>query len=117
MDEEFLLLHDAVSRSDLEQVSREIQNGADVNEFSRYVTPLHLAKDLLIVQLLIANGADVFAKACSNMTTLHTVSACETEDSQAIMKLLLDIGLDINAPNIMGITPLLHALEKCSSRE
>jgi ankyrin repeat protein len=64
-----------------------------------------------LVELLIANGADVNLRAENEETALFFVVDLEPEDSDMldILNLLLRSGADIHAKNIHGNTPLHEA--------
>lgn len=114
------LLHNAVHCSDVDRVKKLVQEGTDVNEYCSNLTPIHLAacRNLEIVTFFIANGADLFAKTrgVSKATTLHWGCICRTDDSYAIIKLLLDCGLDCNAKDPYdGCSPLLWAIAGSNS--
>lgn len=98
-------LHEAIQSSDIESVRRAIQNGSDVNELWKGVPPLHTAAanphNLHIVQLLIANGADVLAKIGQNKSYTALYWACSYRgDNYDIVKLLLDSGVDCDARSL-----------------
>ena len=59
----------AVRDGNIEAVKQHLPAGADVNE-NDGDTPLHYAKDKEIIELLIANGADVNAKDEGGKTPL-----------------------------------------------
>lgn len=115
-------LHKAVAASDVELVKREIQKGANVNKLSHGDVPLHIAADrsnLQIFQLLIAHGADVFVKAHGRRTMLHKACYnCKTDNARAIVKLLLESGLDCNARSSDDmVTPFMLAVARSNSLE
>ena len=68
-------------------------------------TPLHWAafkNEVEEVKRLIANGADVNAKAEDGITPLH----CAAEENAAeVAKVLIEFGAAVNAKNNDGYTP------------
>jgi ankyrin repeat protein len=73
--------------------------------------------DKAAVELLIANGADINAKAKdSDWTPLHYVAygllEYKREDKLVVVELLITNGADINAKTFDGCTPLHWAKEK-----
>ena len=88
--------------------------GADVNLPSREtmkVTPLAsaaAAKQTDIARVLIANGANVNARAASGQIPLHEASA---NGNLELVKLLIDSGANVNAKTDDGKTPLDFAIE------
>ena len=102
------LVHDAVISHSLEILSILVKNKFNVNEEMNGRMPLHLAAasgDLQIVRFLIDNGAKQIPDEKENLP-LHY--ACESGNMQ-LVTYLLDQGEDINARNILGLTPLLSA--------
>jgi ankyrin repeat protein len=97
-----------------ETVNTLLAAGADVNAASREsmkVTPLAsaaAAKRIDIARVLIANGANVNAKAANDFSPLHDAAANGNLD---LVKLLLEKGADINAKTNDGKTPLAYAQE------
>ena len=84
--------------------------GMTVEELRAGMTPLHAAarKGLKeVVELLIANGADVNAKDVLGQTPLHFA------DTKEIAELLVAAGADVSAKeDTRGRTPLHHAATK-----
>jgi len=66
-------LHKAAEAGHIEAVKKHLAAGKDVNAKLKYggATPLHLAANKEIAELLIANGADVNAKSKAGCTPLH----------------------------------------------
>lgn len=122
-------------RSNYAMVEFFIQNGVDVNARNdKGETPLHLHRDLKILELLILFGADVNAQnnngktpiqddrkdneiillllkngadpfsriSYANQTLLHIATSGE------LAQFLIDAGLDVNAKDGQGHTPLYY---------
>jgi ankyrin repeat protein len=96
-----------------------LERGADPSVLSRHefvkVTPLHSAvasegaEDLRTVEVLLAHGAPVDARAEGGATPLHSAAS---NGSVAIVQALLAGGADPNAPKDDGKTPLDLARER-----
>lgn len=84
-----------------------------------------LAGDTDTMRLLLRYGADPFITTYEGTSALMaaagvnwTVAQTYTESEQALMeavKLCLELGLDVNAANSMGLTPLLGAANRGSN--
>ena len=103
-------LHEAVVNTDLVQVTRLLQKGADINQLGPrrygYGSALHLAVregHLDIARLLIDWGAEVDVLDTRDFTPLHNAA---WNGNLEMTKLLLDSGADINASTYDGDTPL-----------
>jgi ankyrin repeat protein len=103
-------IHGAANAGDLAKVKAllitnpELVSSKDANK----ETPLHLAVHggfTDIVELLLANGADVNAKDYIGQTPLSQAGIYKT----ALVELLLVHGADANAKDHRGFTPLYHA--------
>jgi len=94
-----------------------IQRGADVNTIDKWGhTPLYFAlvryDDLDIMNILIANGAEVDIKHPGGETVL--MSAAKAGRTEAV-KLLLEAGANVNAKNDRGQTALHRMLDTRNS--
>ena len=124
-------LHVASENCQLEIVKILLQQKADVNVREKYDwTPLHEACDSgcpSVAKLLIKHGADVNARTLdvrplhSWYTPLHlAVSNCKTLESDpsviagktAIVKLLINQGVNVNQIDSSGQTPLYEAARR-----
>jgi len=118
-------IHEAAIKGNIEAVKQHIAAGTDLN--AKYLrdgyqggTPLYYAVNANkeIVELLLANGADVNAKDNTGLTPLHRASAKDdtgltplTEAlTKEIVELLITNGADVNAKAIDPATPLDMAI-------
>jgi ankyrin repeat protein len=97
------------SVTDMRKVRLLLDRGANANaasKFGRSALLLSAMSDRSadIVRLLIAKGADVKASDGFKTTVLH--AAAQGNDTETIRQ-LLDAGLDPNAVNLAGFTPLM----------
>jgi RNA polymerase sigma factor (sigma-70 family) len=86
-----------------------IERGLTINPQSKGQTPLHTAVSVNqkeVVELLLANGADINARDEADLTPLHWGAAA---GHQEIVALLLANSSDINAQDKAGRTPLYWA--------
>ena len=93
-----VLLHEAVSQNQIQEVQRLINEGFDVNEesLSSAGTPLHIASykgHETIAKLLISNDADIDAQNINGFTPLHLATQ---KNYLNIVKLLLTYKASIN---------------------
>jgi len=110
-------IYEAASLGNVQDVKRHLKNGTDVKAKQELggFTALHWAAyggHTDVVELLIANGADVNAKNDSGFTPLHWAA---TWDNKAAAELLISKGADVNAKDIDGKTPLNRAEEQGKS--
>lgn len=103
-------LHEAVVNTDLGEVRRLLQNGADINQLGSrrygYGSALHLAVregQLDIARLLIDWGAEVDVLDTKDFTPLHNAA---WNGNLEMTRLLLEAGADIEASTYDGDTPL-----------
>ena len=108
-------IHKAAMRGNIEAVKQHLDTGTDVNIArageQRGETALHFAttqEHKEIVELLIANSANVNAKNFSDITPLHWVK------SKEIAEILVANGANVNARRwgSKGRTPLDNAMSK-----
>jgi uncharacterized protein len=86
-----------------------------------------LCGDIEVMRLLLAKGADPKIKTADNTTTLMAAAGVgytegfiqyrSKEDSIAAVKLLLELGLDVNAQNDGGLTALHGAAHRAALDE
>ena len=108
-----------LKQENIEAVKQHLAAGLDANaayeyEYGEWI-PLHEAavygpKEM--VELLIANGADVNAKGRVGNTALHLAANQNKED---IFELLIANGADVNAKNKFNETPLDFAVAKTNN--
>jgi ankyrin repeat protein len=82
-------LNVAVGKGDLEFVKKLIEYGANVNEISEDLSPLMIAaryNKVEILQVLLANGANVFAKNEKGFTALKYAQLSNATEAIAILK-------------------------------
>ena len=111
-------IHLAAANGDLADVKNHLQAGAEVNAIDRTrsnqgMTPLMFAAEkghLDVVKYLLANGADVTARARGAKTAL-IFAVNRNKGQQDVITLLLDHGADVNARDRDDGTPLLKAAE------
>jgi ankyrin repeat protein/beta-lactamase regulating signal transducer with metallopeptidase domain len=102
------LLHWAVLADSPDVAAFLIGKGADVNaKHGRGYTPLMSARLLPVVELLVANGADIHARlGGQGPTKLHM--ACTAGDKD-LVEFVLRQGADVNLKLRDGRTPLMQA--------
>ena len=110
------ILWEGVEENDLRKVALALNLGADVSRTYYGKFPLHYAKSVAIVKLLIEAGADVNAKDNDGDSPLHWVRNTD------VAELLISAGADVNAKNYkkyrgdhnryLGESPLELAVNK-----
>ena len=98
----------------LKIISKLLKKGCNINEKNNdEENTLHLAtkyrSSLRIVNFLIENGIDMFAKDINGLTALHHASKIKVINS------LIDKGLDVNSLDNNNMTPLHWAVKKLRS--
>ncbi len=96
----------------LEDVKKELKNGANVNAASDEDTTALMHAALLnqnpeVIKILIDEGADVNAKSKSGSTALMYAAAFNPNPE--VIKTLIDEGADVNAKSKSGGTALMSA--------
>ncbi|AAF44584.1 ankyrin repeat protein [Fowlpox virus] len=107
-------LHEAVEEGDVVKVEELLDSGKFINDviYKKGNTPLHLAtisKNLDMMRLLIARGADTDVPNTDRFTPLHL--AVMSKDIKGI-ELLLDHRACTNIEDCYGCTPLIIAMSK-----
>ena len=107
-------IHDAAKKGNIEAVKQHLDAGTGVNAKGEVgYTPLRNAAfygHKEIVELLIANGADVNAKDdVLELTPLHRAAAIGYKE---IAELLITNGANVNAKDVDGETPLDLAIKQ-----
>uniref|UniRef100_A0A182P459 ANK_REP_REGION domain-containing protein n=1 Tax=Anopheles epiroticus TaxID=199890 RepID=A0A182P459_9DIPT len=102
---------DIAAAASVAMVAPELIESADEDGF----TPLHLAViqgNLQLVNLLLANGADVNALDNEGHSVVHWATVCgEVEALRAV----LGAGADVSTPDINGGSPLHYAAQMCGA--
>ena len=87
-------IHTAVRLGDVDRIRSVLEKGADVNAQDKNgVTPLHLATNKDVAELLLAKGADIKAKDQNGKTPLD---AAMQEYRQETAKLLVAKGAEVS---------------------
>ena len=97
----------------VEEVTRLIRNGADVNAVDkRGRTPLILAawynSKPEVLRVLLENGADV--NAVDKYGTTPLMLAAWSNSNPEALRVLIENGADVNAGDEDGVVPLMHAV-------
>lgn len=109
-------LHDAARDGDIERVRDLIKAGEDVSRESRGRSPLEVAVQRgrrdegqsAVVEFLISHGADTDTRDRAGKTLLHHAVSTVAP----IVRHLLDAGVDVNATDNSGNTPLSIAVQE-----
>ena len=96
----------------IEDVKKELKNGANVNaandnDFTVLMQAALLNQNPEVIKILIDEGADVNAKSKSGNTAL--MYAAIFNQNPEVIKTLIDEGADVNAKNKDGSTALIQA--------
>jgi ankyrin repeat protein len=94
--------------NEIELLTLLLDNGADwrVSPEFEGLTPLHMAvgqRDPVALRLLLARGADPKVKDKTGETHLHRAARVGYDD---MVKLLIEVGAEVNATDSRGMTPL-----------
>jgi len=107
------LLRDAIRMENIELIKFCLEQGADVNETSKYGSPLYQAigtSPLDVVKFLVSQGADVNEIGIGGRTLLHEVVMYNRlHDVADVVKFFVSQGADVNAIDHNGETPLHQA--------
>lgn len=109
------LLFEAIESQDISQIKQYLAGGADINARKDYyrapdiqikaATPLIVAmvtENIEIIELLLANGADVHAKVNDAPPLIMAIF----KEDKRMVELFLANGADVNAKCLNGLTPL-----------
>ncbi|XP_052562273.1 inversin isoform X1 [Culex pipiens pallens] len=102
---------DIVAAASVAMVAPELIESADEDGF----TPLHLAViqgNLQLVNLLLANGADVNALDNEGHSVVHWATVCGEVEA---LRSVLNAGADVSTPDINGGSPLHYAAQMCGA--
>ncbi|CAC5411871.1 unnamed protein product [Mytilus coruscus] len=81
-----------------------IQNGAKVNSRdSKNQTPLHVAKNKEVAEILHQNGANIHSRNNNGDSVLHLAAS---QSDHSAVKLLISLGANVSARNKENQTPL-----------
>ena len=98
----------AAARGDEDSLNTLISYGANINlPDGQGNTPLHHARAVTCIDMLLNAGADLHARNRFGHTALHAV--CRGAGNLALLKRLLDAGADIDAVDHAGETALSNA--------
>ena len=107
-------LHHAAAYGTIETMKFLLDKGANANApNNRKSTPLFWAlQDEAKVRLLLANGANTTAQTSDGRSVLF--QAASLEHSTAVLRLLLDKGVNPNTKTLTGTTPLMAAATRAN---
>jgi ankyrin repeat protein len=104
-------LHGLIAKGEYDAALKMLDSGADLEAKEPGVgaSPLHYAVmkgTLVVVNQLLARGADVNSRTKSGTTPLHTAALYNRYE---VAEALLARGADVNAKSVSGATPLTIA--------
>ncbi|CEJ91348.1 hypothetical protein VHEMI07066 [[Torrubiella] hemipterigena] len=113
----FTPLHSAAWFGSLDTAKLFLRHGANVNQAAETSakTPLHeavLARNADVAMLLVENGANASLVATSGYRSWRAVDAAVAEGQEALVKLIIDKGLDPNVRQPNGDHLIQTAVEK-----
>jgi ankyrin repeat protein len=109
------LLHSAIRMGNLELVNQCLKEGAPVNDVDEFKSDALyysvVSYNDNLVKYLVSKGANINSSYKENRNILHIAVRAECEDRGAfeIIKTLVNSGVDINAQDQHGNTPLWYA--------
>lgn len=106
------LLHIAVAKGDLEEIDRQLANGADINALAGDgLAPLHwsiVSETIASLQKLIDLHADVNVRSIQGATPIMNAVQSDKQDK---LEFLVKHGASVNAKDNRGFTALHRAAE------
>jgi uncharacterized protein len=109
-------IHAAANDGDWQKVNSMLKDNPDLvsNRTNIGSTPLHMARNQYVAELLVAKGADINAKDNYNKTPLHSAAGY---GRKSVLEFLLSKGADINAKCNGDTTPLHLAVSSIFSNK